>query len=255
MRPQRATNSKKLLEEIERLRLSDEIDEFTFARLEREIDKLLKVEPLISYTLNGILAGLRCDLSSIHKNFQTALNLAIMKEDKATVLDNYATSMWINGYFSEASKLGMESYENFPSLHFAQQNILRLGAVGLFHQATNLIRKRPPNEQDNDKRRFFFEVEQFMDQQDVSDESLQQLIEMAIAVLHKHKFFNFRDHDGATQMELVGDESDLCFCYTIKVKGSMAEVIDLNYELAREIAKSGLPTSLTLNFVPMYEVA
>jgi hypothetical protein len=71
-------------------------------------------------------------------------------------------------------------------------------------------------------------------------------------VLHKHEFFDFR-HDDVAQAELVEDESELCFCYTIKVKRSMAEVIDLNYELAREIAKSGSPTSLTLNFVPLYE--
>jgi len=95
------------------------------------------------------------------------------------------------------------------------------------------------------------EIEHFMNQRGVSDELLQQLIEMAIAVLHKREFFDFHH----TQVELVEDESEQCFCYIIKVKRPMAEVIDLNYELAREIAKSGLPTSLTLNFVPMYEIA
>ena len=100
-------------------------------------------------------------------------------------------------------------------------------------------------------KKLFEEIEHFMNQRGVSGESLQQLIGIAVAVLHKHEFFDFRH----TQVELVEDESEQCFCYTIKVKRSMAEVIDLNYELAREIAKSGLPTSLTLNFVPMYEVA
>ena len=103
-------------------------------------------------------------------------------------------------------------------------------------------------------KKLFEEIEHFMNQRGVSDELLQQLIEMAIAVLHKREFFDFR-RNGTAQVELVEDESEQCFCYTVKVKRPMAEVIDLNYELAREIAKSGLPTSLTLNFVPMYEVA
>jgi len=253
MRPQTATSVTKLFDEVEQLRLADVIDEFTFARLQHEVEKLSKIDPFGAYLLRGALASLKHDLSGIRKNYQAALNLATVKEDKAMVLDNYAISMWMNGYFSEASTLAMESYKNFPSSHFAQQYILRLEAIGLFHQAADLIRERPLNEQGNDDR-FIFQVEQFMDQHDVSDKSLQQLIEMAIEVLHKHEFFDFR-HDGVTQAGFVEDESDLCFCYTIKVKRSMAEVIELNYELAREIAKSGLPTSLTLNFVPMYEVA
>ena len=250
MRPQLATNANKLFEEIERLRLSDEIDAFTFARLEREIDKLLKIYPFHAYLLRGALAGLKHDLTGVRENHQAALKLAMMKEDKATVLDNYATSIWINGGFSEASKLSMEAYKHFPSIYFAQQNILSLWTVGLFHQAANFMRQCSQKLQHDDYR-FIFQTEQFMNQHDVSDELLQQLIEMAIAVLHKHGFFNFRH----TQVELIEDENDLCFCYIIKVKRPMAEVIDLNYELAREIAKSGLPTSLTLNFVPMYEIA
>jgi hypothetical protein len=103
-------------------------------------------------------------------------------------------------------------------------------------------------------KKLFEEIEHFMNQRGVSDELLQQLIEMAIAVLHKHEFFDFR-HDDVAQVELVEDQNEECFCYIIKVKRPMAEVIDLNYELAREIAKSGLPTSLNLNFVPMYEIA
>jgi hypothetical protein len=252
MKPQLATNADKLFDKINQLRLADVIDEFTFARLQHEVEKLSKIDPFHAYLLRGALASLKHDLSGIRKNYQAALNLATKKEDKVMVLDNYAISMWMNGYFSEASTLAMESYKNFPSSHFVQQYILRLRAIGLFHQAADLIRKHPLNEQGNNDR-FVFQVEQFMDQHDVSDESLQQLIGMAIAVLHRHEFFDFR-HDWL-QLEFVEDESEKCFCYTIKIKRLMAEVIDLNYELAREIAKSGLPTVLTLNFVLMYEVA
>jgi len=253
MRPQLATNVNKLLEEIERLRLSDEIDELTFARLEREIDKLLKITPFNAYLLRGALAGLKHDLTDVRENYQIALKLATMREDRAMVLQNYAASLGWNGYFSEAAKLAIEFYNIFPSTYHAQRVVELSAGAGLFHQAANFMRQYSQKLQ-NDDYRFFFRVEQFMDQHDVSDKSLQQLIEMAIEVLHKHEFFDFR-HDGVTQAGFVEDESDLCFCYTIKVKRSMAEVIELNYELAREIAKSGLPTSLTLNFVPMYEVA
>ncbi len=252
MRPQLATNTKKLFEEIERLRLSDEIDEFTFARLEREIDNLLKIDQLNAYLLRGALAGLKHDLTGVRENHQFALKLATINEDKATVLQNHATTLEWNGYFSEAAKLAIESYDIFPSTYHTQRVIELFIRTGLFHQAVNFMRQYPQKLQ-NDNYRFFFQVEQLMDQQGVSDELLQQLIEMAIAVLHKHEFFNF--HNNRIREELVEDESELCFCYTIKVKRSMVEVIDLNYELAREIAKSGLPTSLTLNFVPMYEVA
>lgn len=251
MKPQLVTNANKLVDEINQLSLADEIDEFTFARLEREIDKLLKIEPFRAHSFRGVLASLRHDWNSMREDYQVALKLATINEDKAVVLQNHATALEWNGCFSEAAKLAVESYDTFPSTYRAQRVIELFVRTGLFHQSASFMRQYPQKLQ-SDNYRFFLQVEQFMDQHGVSDEMLQQLIEMAVAVLHKHEFFNF--HSNLIREELVEDESELCFCYTIKIKRSITEAVDLNYELAREIAKSGLPTSLTLNFVPMYEV-
>lgn len=252
MTPQLATNASKLADEINQLLLMNNVDTFTLARLEREIDKLLQRDAFNAYVLRGALAGLKHDLQAIHESYRTALKLAIIKEDRVTVFSNYASALEWNGYFSEAVKLAMESYKVFPSAYLLQRSIELALKTGLFHQAADLIRKHPDEQIDGSHA--YFQTEQFMDEHAVSDELLQKLIEIAIAVLHKCGFFNFH-RDGMIRPEYDKDEDSQLFYYIITVNRSMEEVIDMNYELACEIAKSGLPTTLTLNFIPVYEVA
>jgi hypothetical protein len=252
MKPLAVTNASNLFNEINQLHSVGIVDEVTFARLQRDIKKLLKIDAFNAYLLLGAVAGLKHDLKNIHKNYQAALNLASINEDKAMVLQNYATILEWNGYVTEAAKLMVESYNIFPSTYYAQRVASISAGAGLFHQSANFVRQCSQKLQEHDYH-FIFQIEQFMEQHGVSDEMLQQLIEIAIAVLHKQGFFSFRDE--GSSVKFLEDESERLLYYTIEVKRSMAEVVDLNYELAHEIAKSNLPPALTLNFIPVYEVA
>ena len=249
--PELATKANQLFEEIERLRLTPELDTFTLTRLQREAINLLKVDAFNAYQILGALASFEENITRVRENYEKALNLASINEDKAIILNNYAISTAVMGYFSEAAKLGIESYNIFPSLRRAKQNIHHFMRAGLFHHAAELTHKIDNLDLDNGLFSLISRTTRFMDKHGVSDEELQKLIEITITVLHARQFFDFR----RIQLEFLEDEYSQWFHYVIKVNRSVEEIIEMIYELADQLAEVDLPIKLTSNFITAYEIA
>jgi tetratricopeptide (TPR) repeat protein len=245
--PELATKTNQLAEEINQLRLISKIDSFTIARLEREAQKLVKIDAFSAYQLLGILASLKGDIVSLHKNYEKALKLVVTNQDNARALSNYAASLVNMGYFSEAAELSVKSYGYNPPSEVIILIPSRLTYAGLIHKAVDLIRKHNLIE-----FHFVFEIEQFMDKHGVTDEQLQKLIEIAISVLHEHQFFDFRN---SINVEFAEDEYSKWLRYVIKINRSVDEIVEMKYELACALAESDLPTELLLHFIVAYEIA
>jgi len=242
--PELATKTNQLLDEMNSLRFKQHIDEFTLLRLEREVQKLLQIDPFNAYQFLGMLAVFREDIANVHKYYETASKLATTSGEKNILLNNYAASLCNMGYFSKAVKLSDDITDS--SIEIVKP-VKVFFSAGLFHRAANFIRKHSL-ENDN----FIFAVEQFMNEHGVTDEQLQKLIEITISVLHKHQFFNFRN---AVHIEFSSDESSIWLSYIIKVDRSIEEIVEMDYELACAIAEEDFPTDLLLHFIPVYEVA
>ena len=266
--PELATKANQLYEETERLRLAPKLDTFTLNRLQREANNLLKVDAFNAYQILGALASFEGNITRVRENYEKALNLASINEDKAMILNNYAVSMGIMGYFSEAAKLGIESYNIFPSLRRAKQNIHHFMRAGLFHHAAELTHKIDNLDLDNGLFSLISRTTRFMDKHGVSDEELQKLIEITITVLHARQFFDFHynvqlgfleDEDSQwfhnVQLGFLEDEDSQWFRYVIKVNRSVEEIIEMIYELANQLAEVDLPIKLTSNFITAYEIA
>jgi hypothetical protein len=250
--PALATKTAELLERLEHLRTTPEIDPFTLKRLQREAHNLLKADAFSAYQILGALEGFTGNIKEMRRNYEIARSLALTERDKSRVLHNYTVSLSDTGYFSEAALLQAESHHQIETAKFdlshPVQDHLR---AGLFHQvaqyaeqATNL-----------DDKLFFYilSVTQFMDKHEVSDQELQRLIEIAVSVLHEHQFFNFYFRN--IIIEFAADESSRWFRYVIKVNRSVEEVVEMEYELACQLAEIDLPLNLLSNFITTYECA
>lgn len=238
------TNNHQLLQELHRLRSKRDLDPLTLARLQREAQNLLTVDALNTHLLLGTLASLTGDLDNIHTNHQQAL--ALLHSDNARVWHNYATALEEIGYFAAAVEPAIKAY-TYDHKCLSVTKIL--AKAGLFHRAAELIR------QDQLADDFLIvRTAQFMDQHGVSDTELQQLIEIALAVLHAHQFFDF-DADRVIIPGFAEDENSQWFRYVIKINRSVEEIVDMEYELACQLAEDDLPTKLLLNFIPVYEIA
>ncbi len=246
--PELATTSNQLLQELSQLHSMRNIDQFTLKRLQKEAQSLLKSDPLNAHLFLGALAGLKGERSSIHENYKQALTLAPTNPNNAIVLSNYITSLLDIGSFSEAVEPVIKAYDY--KLPISEIVTTILAKAGLFHRVAELIR------QDHlvvAADSFIFRTERFMDQHGVSDAELQKLIEIAISVLHAHRFFDFRSTRIIT--EFAEEEDSQWFRYVIKINCSVEEIVDLKYELACQLAEDDLSTELLLNFITAYEFA
>jgi|GEM_PF-2035952 len=247
--PKLATKSNQLLQELSQLLHSTRnIDQFTLKRLQKEAQSLLKSEALNAHLFLGALAGLQGERSSVHENYKQALTLAPTNPNNAIVLNNYITSLLDIGSFSEAVEPVIKAYDY--KLPISEIVTTILAKAGLFHRAAELIR------QDHlvvAADSFIFRTERFMDQHGVSDAELQKLIEIAISVLHAHQFFDFRFTKIIT--EFAEEEDSQWFRYVIKINGSVEDIVDMEYELACQLAEDDLSTELLLNFITAYEFA
>lgn len=247
--PELATKTNQLLEEINQLRLISKVDSFTFTRLEKEAQKLVKIDAFHAYQFLGILASFKEDITCVHENYKKALNFALENRDKSIVLNNYAVSLANMGYFIKAAELSIKSYEYSPPSEVIKLISSRFAYAGLFHYAANFAREY--NLVSNDFI-FAIAVEAFMDEHGVIDEELQKLIEVGISILHKHKFFNFRN---AVHIEFSAGEDSKWLRYVIKIDRSIDEIVEMDYELACALAEVDFSTELLLHFIIVYEIA
>ncbi|MEZ5671566.1 MAG: hypothetical protein R3E08_03960 [Thiotrichaceae bacterium] len=248
--PELLGKAAQLFAELEHLRFTREIDGFTLARLQKETRHLLKTDALHAYQILGALEGFAGNIVEMRQNYEAALHLTLDSLNKSIVLHNYATSLVNVGYFSESIALEIKSRS---LVEMTESRLLSLVKVhvnaGLFHRAAQYLEKAA--DFDNELSVFVLSLTQFMDENGVCDEELQQMIEIAIAVLHRHQFFNF--YSGNVTMNFAGDEGARWFRYVIKVNRSVEEVVEMKYELACQLAETDLPLKLLNNFMTTYE--
>lgn len=250
--PVLATKTSEILKELDDLRSKrKKVDTFTLQRLQKEAEKLLQVNAFHAYQILGAIASFRNKKDEVQANYEKALKLAPADEDRAITLNNYATSIGIMGYFSEAVTLSLKASNFSSSFQFIEQSINKLIKVGLFHRAAELISQL--DSFDSTLSTLILRAMQFMDRHSVSDEELQQVIEVTISVLQARQIFDF--YQPVIQMEFVTDEESEWFHYSIEVGCSVDEIVEMEYELACQLAELELPLELALYFVTGYEIA
>ena len=107
----RATKSEEIFETLSVIANSKELNELDVKKLEREADKLLKVDAVSAYTALGALASLRGDIEEAHSQHKRALKLS---SRSAQALHNYAVSLAKLGEFAAAREAVSEACMRAP---------------------------------------------------------------------------------------------------------------------------------------------
>ena len=79
-----------------------------------------------------------------------------------------------------------------------------------------------------------------LDDYGVSDDDVEKLVTLSLSVLHRHKIYPHRE-----RIETLEDEDSDWLNFTIEVSRPPAEVVNLDFEAAEQLAKSKIPTKVT----------
>jgi tetratricopeptide (TPR) repeat protein len=135
----------------------------------------------------GTLASLEGNIEAIHTNYQQAI--AVSSAQHAYTLMLYANCLTPFGLFSHAANLMHQAYDFYNNLEFLAATIHCYGLAGRFHQVGELLKmwdKMSPTTT-HQFAQLSENIIEFMDAQQVSDDDLQRLIEIAMSILRQNQ--------------------------------------------------------------------
>lgn len=227
-------------------------DNRTLTQFQNEIQKQEQFDDFDNYLLRGTLAHLEGDIDAIHTNYQQAI--AVSSATHANVLKLYAKCLAPFGFFSPATDLMHQAY-NFDRNDFnlLEDAIHFSGLAGRFHQVGELLKIRDDVNPEPDKAHKFSplasNIIEFMDKQNVSDQDLEGLIDIAMSILRQNKLTVVPDK---IEVDLFYGEEQW-FHYGIPLQESVGKVVDFNFELAERSIEE-CPTAIIMgNFEPLFQ--
>ena len=111
VRTAKAARASALIDELERLELSEAFDELAVRRLSREARGLMAHDAMGAHTVLGGIAGIHGDKHKVREHYKIALEVS--RRDP-TVLANYATALGRAGELDEAFPAMMEAHQRVP---------------------------------------------------------------------------------------------------------------------------------------------
>jgi tetratricopeptide (TPR) repeat protein len=202
------------------------------------------------YLALGSLAGLEGDIEAIHKNYQQAI--AVSSARHADILTLYAKCLTPFGLFAQAAELMSQAYYFSHHLDFLADAIQFYGLAGRFHQVADLLKtweQVSPNKThpfSNDA----LKIMAFMDEQQVSDDDLQGLIDLAMSILRQNQLTVVPEQ---IEVDLYADESSQWFHYGILLHESVEKVVKMDAELADKTVEECPSQIIKGGFVPLFK--
>lgn len=137
--PTPATKAAELLASLASLAEEAEPNDFELKRLEREAEKLLKIDAGAGYTALGAAASLRGDVEGVHARHRAALQLS---GDSPETLRNYAASLSELGEFTKALEVARRAYSRAPADPQVFASVVTASLyAGHFREAYDLVNK------------------------------------------------------------------------------------------------------------------
>jgi len=224
-------------------------DPLILSQFKNETRKHIKPNDVDDYLALGTLARLEKDIEAIHTNYQQAIFASEVKHAYALVL--YAKCLAPFGLFSQAADLMHQAYNFCNNVEFFADTIHLYGLAGRFHQVGELLKtwdKVSPLEQ-HQFSQLADNVIAFMDKQQVSDDDLQGLVDIAMSILRQNQLTVTPEK---IEIELFYGE-ELWFHYGIPLYEPMKKVVDWNFELADRSVYECPSQIIKGNFAPSFE--
>ena len=123
----KASKAGALIGELERLDMSEELDDLEVRRLACEARSLMASDAAGAHTVLGGIAGIEGDAAKVHEHYRAALQLS---DRHHVVLSNYATALGRAGEFDEAFPTIMEAHGRVPDDASLLHNAIVLAVDG-----------------------------------------------------------------------------------------------------------------------------
>jgi len=240
-----------IFKKINQLVISHNPEPFLLTQFKNEAQKYIQSDNVDAYLALGTLAGLEGNIDALQANYQQAITEYSAKH--AYILMLYAKCLTPYGFFSQVADFHHQAYRLSPILNYLDDAIYFYGLAGHFHQVALLLRtwdKVSPHKAHRFSQ-LAEDIVKFMDERNVSDADLEELITIALLLLRQHKL-----SIAASQINisLLEDEDSLWFHYGIPLHESVEKMVELDFELADNIADKKLPVKITGYFVPTFEM-
>ena len=234
------TKASQLIERINALRRQEEMDEFTLRKIRKEVEALQLSDAFNAYILFGSLASIEQDLDGVRDNYSKALK---MRPDDRDANINYSISLNNLGFFTEAREFAEKAYPaDQADLVLLDYLINRSWVSGRIRDAQKWLERwdivNPKSA--NELTEFISNASELLDENGVSDDDVERLLQLKISVLHKQKIYPSRSIG-----ETLEDEDSCWLNYFFEVRLPPKEVVELNFKAAEKLAKSDIPTYVT----------
>jgi hypothetical protein len=251
MPSQLALQEPEFFKQIFQLGVSEDHDPLTLAQFKNEAKKHLESNDFYGYLAMGTLAQKEGNIEAIHANYQRA----IVTSFRATCLHFNALCPMFNTFwtvFSSRRLVMRQAFEFSPmACLYLDQTIHFYGLAGRFHQVGELL-KTWDEVSPAKVHKFSKEARNiiaFMDEQHVSDDDLEGLIDIAMSIVRQNKLTVMPEK---IEIDLFYGEEPW-FHYGIPRHESMAKVVDFNFELVDRSVYECPPQIIKGNFVPSFE--
>lgn len=236
-----------ILHELGEIAKSDqECDEFTLARLRREIESLSEADRVEGLIAQGALAAIERDLNEVHSSYELALNLA---PDETLIHYNYSNSLRYLGIFSEAADQALLAATHESEAFVINNLIDALVEAGRFHQAVEwlAIWKEKTGRSHNREDRIV-QISRFLDDSGESDSVTERLQQIAIGCI-KGIERDFRPREYQVSMYEDEESGDRWAAFVHMIDAEVDDVFEVADEYAKLLAESGELTRAANNFV------
>jgi tetratricopeptide (TPR) repeat protein len=251
MSSQVAVQIPSFFKKINQLVINHHPDPLLLTQFKNEAQKYVQSDNVDAYLALGTVAGLEGNIEALQANYQQAITDYSAKH--AYILMLYAKCLTRYGFFPQVADLMYQAYRLSPILNYLDDAIYFYGLAGHFHQVTSLLKTWDKVSPVRAHRfsQLAGEVLKFMDERNVSDADLEGLITIALLLLRQHKLSIAAS---MINISLLEDEDSQWFHYGIPLRESVEKMVELDFELADNIAEENLPVNLTGYFVPTFEM-
>jgi hypothetical protein len=231
-------------EQINHLIATDRRDPVILSQLKNRAYDLFNLDAYEGHIALGVVASLEGNVKAIHTCYQQAIEDFSRKPE---LVASYAESLARVGYFSPAAELMLEAYYLSPStLNYLDKAIRLCGTVGRFRFVSELLRIRGKINL-RQAAPFATNIEpilQWMKQNQVTDEQLEQQINLILSLLQQYHILITPRH-----VEIALDEDQQKLYYKIHLAESTEAIAKITTQLTQATVTTDLPTIINWKIV------
>lgn len=225
----KASKASALIDELERLDVSERLDDLAIRRLSREASALMESHPTGAHTVLGGVAGIEGDAAKVREHYRSALQLS---QRDPSVLSNYATALIRAGEFDEAFPAIMDAHRRAPDDTTVLSNATMIAVQGgrfreslTLYEAWNRLQPAHPFEHESAARKAADATRRGV----FTEKAVRKVMRLA----HEVRVAAKVRHAGFAMQEVFGEPDR--FSFTVYVRSTPRRAIELEGEFVERV--------------------